>query len=90
MKFTDAGGRRWTIQDYRVVGRAKKRVPFGSYEGAGRAFIPDGWDGPVMIHQWGYVEYREETAAKFLEAQLQAAKPSTATQGERMQRSADR
>ncbi len=84
MKFTDAAGRRWTIQDYRVVGKAKKPVPFGDYRSEGRAFIPDGWDGPVMIHRWGYVEYREETAPKFLEGQLQAAKPSTATQGDRL------
>lgn len=87
MKFTDATGRRWTIQDYRVAGRAKKPVPFGSYDGAGRAFIPDGWDGPVLLHRWGYVEYREERAPKFLEAQLAAAKPVTATAGERLQTS---
>lgn len=53
MTYTDAAGRQWTIQDYRVIGKAKKPVPFGTHDAAGRAFVPDGWDGPVMLYQWG-------------------------------------
>lgn len=83
--FVDAAGRAWLVVDYRIVAWKKKRVPISDWRAEGRAFVPDGWEGPVMLHEFGRTPYRE-TDARTLEANLKFAKPSTATAAERMQR----
>lgn len=85
LPFTDSLGRAWTVIDYRVDGRTKKRVPIGDARADGRAFVPHGWDGPVMLRSFGLVEYRT-TEPKILQGQLDHAKPSTANALERMAR----
>jgi hypothetical protein len=67
--FTDSRGRRWTVIDYRVVGGKKKRVELGSWRAEGRAFVPDGWAGAVMLHPFGYVACHD-TEPRTLEGQL--------------------
>ncbi len=45
MIYTDTDGQTWTVIDYRLENRKKKRVPLGDRRAEGRAFVPDG--GPV-------------------------------------------
>ena len=88
--FTDAAGREWSVIDYRVIpsplgerGR-KKRVPLVDRRAEGRAFLPIGRDGPVMLHRFGLTPYHD-VAPRTLQQQLDVAKPSTATAAERME-----
>jgi hypothetical protein len=84
LPFADAAGRAWTVIDYRVDGRKKKRVPLGDRRADGRAFVPDGWTGPVMLRSFGLWDYHT-TEPKILEGQLHFAKPVGANALERMQ-----
>jgi hypothetical protein len=72
--FTVSKGRRWTEIDYGVVGGKKKRVELGSWTAEGRAFVPDGWTGVVMLHPFGHVAYHD-TEPRTLEGRLDFAKP---------------
>jgi len=81
--FVDATGRTWQVIDYKVVNGRKKRVALGGGPRRGRAFVPRGWDGPVMLRQFIAAEYHT-TEPKVLQVQLNLAKPSTATPAERM------
>ncbi len=88
--FTDVAGRAWEVIDYRIEPRpgqrpVKRRVPLGDWKAEGRAFVPVGREGPVLLHHFGYTAYREPTP-KTLNSQLDSAKPATATPAERMQR----
>jgi hypothetical protein len=83
--FHDAAGRAWSVIDYKVVNGKKKRVALGSWTADGRAFVPSGWDRPVMLRQFISAEYHT-TEPKILQGQLNLAKASTATPAERMQR----
>jgi hypothetical protein len=72
------------VIDYRVEGRRKKRVEIGDARAEGRAFVPDGWRGEVMVYPFGYVSYRT-TEPRILADQLRFAKPAQTSAGERMQ-----
>jgi hypothetical protein len=85
LSFDDADGRAWTVIDYRVDGRKKKRVPIGDARAGGRAFVPDGWSGEVMLYAFGAVAYHT-TEPRILADQLRFAKPAGANALERMQR----
>jgi hypothetical protein len=74
--LTDALGRSWIVLDFRVVDGAKRRLPLGDFRAEGRAFQPDGWEGPVMLHKFGYTPYRD-TMRKTLLGQLDIAKAAT-------------
>ena len=87
----DAHGRRWRVVDFRVVRGERRRVPLGSKTANGRAFVPDGWLGPVQLRAFRVSDYRG-TDLRTLQAQLHFAKragqtvaafdvPSTITEG---------
>ena len=83
MIFTDTQARRWDVIDYRVVAGKKKRLALGDPNAEGRAFVPDGWTGAVMLYRFGSVAYRT-TDPKILADQLRLAKPVNANAAERM------
>jgi len=72
--FVDGEGRRWNVFDFHVVRDRRRRVPIGDHRGEGRAFVPDGWEGPVMLYRYGAMVYRS-TEPKILADQLRFAKP---------------
>jgi hypothetical protein len=72
--FVDTDGRRWTVYDFHVVRDRRRRVPIGDYRAEGRAFVPDGWTGDVLIYRFGAMVYRT-TEPKILAGQLSYAKP---------------
>lgn len=83
-RFTDDAGQVWDVTDYVTTANfKKKRLPIGDFAADGRAFVPVGREGPVMIHRFGFTPYRD-VDARTLRAQLELAKPSTATAGERL------
>jgi len=86
--FTDAAGRVWSVIDYKIFNGKTKRGALGSWTDDGRAFVPSGWDGPVMLHRFGLTPYHD-IAPRTLQGQLNPAKPSTAPPAERMQRNVE-
>jgi hypothetical protein len=81
--FTDAAGRAWSVIDYKVIDGTKKRVALGSWTADDRAFVPDGWEGPVMLRHFIAADSRE-TQPKVLQGHLSFAKPSTTMPAERI------
>ena len=61
MEFVDAAGQSWEIVDFRtdVLRAKKKRVPLGTYDAEGRAFVPLGRAGTPMLCEFGRVAYRD-------------------------------
>jgi hypothetical protein len=82
MIFTDAQGRQYEVIDYRVVDRKKKRVPFQDLRSEGRAFVPVGWEGEILIRQFGRIAYRA-TNPKLLAQDFAQAKPATVPAAQR-------
>lgn len=74
MIYTDPTGLAWEIIDWRIVRDKRKRVELGSWESEGRAFVPHGRDGEVLLCEFGRVAYRD-TSDRTLADQLRRAKP---------------
>lgn len=60
-RFTDDAGHEWDVIDFKFAGdfKRKKRLPVGDRGADGRAFVPIGRDGPVMLHEFGTIAYRD-------------------------------
>lgn len=91
--FIDRLGRAWTVVEYRLEHGQRKRVPFkdipmGDRCAEGRAFIPRGWEGDVLLYRFGAVAYRT-ISQRTLRSQLDDAHRVGATPAERMQRRRD-
>lgn len=74
MIWTDPTGLEWDVVDWRIVRDKRKRVELGSWESEGRAFVPYGREGDVMLFEFGRVAYRD-TADRTLADQFRSAKP---------------
>lgn len=65
MIWTDPVGRQWKIVDFKRENldpkAPAKRVPLGHWSAEGRSFWPHGWDGPIMLYDFGRIAYRETT-----------------------------
>lgn len=91
--FTDSRGCAWTVVEFRIVNGERKRVPFkslpmGDARAEGRAFIPNGWVGDVLLYRFGTFAHRG-ISQKTLQSQLDDAHRVGATPAERMQRRPD-
>ena len=91
--FTDRLGRAWTVVEFRLVNGQRKRVPFrdipmGDALAEGRAFIPAGWQGDVLIYRFSLVVHRG-ISQRTLQSQLDDAHRVGATPAERMERRHD-
>lgn len=60
-----------------------EHLPMGNPRSEGRAFIPDGWDGEVMLYRFDVIEYRD-IKPNILQAQLDGSLRAGASMLERV------